>query len=472
MRTYDIIVRISSRDDDAESAEDQVNRCKDHIVDVLHGRVGRTFDPKADQSGWTSVDSPEYRAALVRVQKGASDGIVFRYKDRLARNVRALGRYFDELEEAGAEVVFVDKPELDYRTDDGRMETTIDGLMSERKLLSDRKRGNDLSRKFILEYGVSNSCPYGYRRNLAPGKARDRILSDRHDKVLVPDETAPVVRRIFAERIDGVSWTEIVDGLERDGIPGPRGGHWSVSTLRSIVRNECYLGFARYERRKGRRGKLTGEVLRNEHAHEAIVTRAQYNAAQSATKVQRSGTYSAGIAGGLLFCGTCGGRLAVAGSLENLTYGCRRQVNGGRCTAPVFVTKSRTDAFVEAEVLDALAGIEPARGDNDHISRLTAERDAARETLDTALERSMMLRDPSKAQALIERCEAALDAAEGLLEGALAKTETLDGLLPTAEHWQGLTGDERRRIAGVLIERITVGAKAARIEDRFTITAR
>jgi Recombinase len=309
----------------------------------------------------------------------------------------------------------------------------------------------------ILERGIPSKCPFGYQRN------EDGPNDPTRDpKVLAPDpETAPTVEDIFQMRADGFSWVTIADAT---GL--------TVPTVRGIVRNECYLGVVQYKRREYRKGAQTGETLRKDGCHEPLVSKALWKAAQSSMTVQRSGTYEAGIAGGLLICGSCGGKLAVAGSTANLTYGCRRQRNGGKCAAPVFVLKSRADEFVERQVVAALDAVEPTRGDNGQVERLTEARDEAKAKFDTALERSLMLKDPSKAQTLLSGAEAALDAATGALDDATARAEAVDGLLPTRDHWHGLSLDQRRRVASALIALIAVGPKAPRVEDRFTVAVR
>jgi DNA invertase Pin-like site-specific DNA recombinase len=463
---------MGDRASDAPTIEDQRAACE-AVIASRHGRVGREHDA-TNESGWTSVDSAPFRAALARCQSGATAGFAIAYADRLARNVRALGRFFDECEATGADIAFADHPDLDYRTDDGRTTTTLDGMMAERKYLADKRRGDRVARMFISERGVANSCAFGYRRNATEFDTRgepidsSKTLPERHGKVLVPDaDTAPVVRRIFAMRAEGTSWTAMVDALEADGIPGPprkrRGvitrGHWTASTLRSIVGNEAYRGVARYK------------ALRNEHAHEALVTRAQFDAAQSAVSVSRNGAYAAGLAGGLLRCGSCGGSLSVAGSPGNLTYGCRRQTNGGRCTAPVFVTKAIADAYVEREVLSVISAL---RG---HPSDAGAELARLAEALDTArgdLEGYNTLASavtPEDFLAGYNVRRTAADAAQDAYDAVLAAASGAEDL-PAADEWERYELADKRRVAGMLIERIDVGPRARLVEDRFTIVPR
>jgi DNA invertase Pin-like site-specific DNA recombinase len=462
-KTYDYVIRVSElgdRDSDATlTIPEQEARCLAEIA--RHGgRPGLKLDA-VDVSGGVVIDSPAYKKALKRVESRQSAGIVVAYSSRFARNWTAVGRYLEALQKAapgGGELWFADRPDIDYRTPSGAIVVSMDSVMNANYLAETKSKAEHTLRHNVLVRGIPSKCPYGYVRN------EDSVEPDpdRDPKALVPDpETAPTVQTIFRLRADGCSWVDI---SSETGV--------SVPTIRGIIRNVSYLGVVQYRRREHRKGAKTGEVLRKEGCHEPLVSKALWKAAQSSTTVQRSGRYEAGIAGGLLRCGHCGGKLAVAGSEANLTYGCRRQRNGGKCGAPVFVLKDRADDFVEARVLDALSAIEPARGDGGEVGRLTEARDQAQAQFDTALERSLMLSDPEKAQTLLTRVEKALEAAQSALEDALTQAETVDGLLPTVEHWSGLDLDQRRRVARALITSVSVGPRAGTIEDRFTVSLR
>jgi DNA invertase Pin-like site-specific DNA recombinase len=458
-RTYDFIIRVSElgeRDENQTiTIPEQRAKCVAEI-ERIGGRVGIELNA-VDVSGGVVIDSPAYARALGRVQSGETAGIVVAYSSRFARNAWAVGRYLEQLKKADGELWFCDRPGIDYRTPSGAIIVSVDAVMNDNYLVECKTKAESTLRRNILERGIPSKCPYGYRRNENGSKD-----PTRDPKSLEPDpDTAPTVQRIFQMRSDGFSWVAIA---AEAGLSHP--------TVQGIVRNESYLGVVQYKRREYRKGAQTGDVLRKDGCHEPLVSKALWKAAQSSTTVQRSGTYEAGIAGGLLICGSCGGRLAVAGSASFLTYGCRRQRNGGRCKAPVFVLKSRSDEFVERQVLAALDAIEPTRGDNGNVERLAEARDEAQARFDTALERSLMLKDPSKAQTLLSSAEAALDAAQSALDDGTMRAESVDGLLPTLEHWQTLSLDQRRRVAGALFASITVGPKAAHVEDRFTVLAR
>jgi hypothetical protein len=78
-------------------------------------------------------------------------------------------------------------------------------------------------------------------------------------RVLEVDESAEVVRRIFAEYLNGKGDRAIANGLNRDGVPCPSARRpeqnrhrladgWQGSTVRSILENPRYTGYAFFGR--------------------------------------------------------------------------------------------------------------------------------------------------------------------------------------------------------------------------------
>lgn len=346
---YDYLIRVSKMgnrkeaDDSTMTVDDQRAECEAAIREK-GGRVGK--EHKAlDQSGATSVDSKPYREALDRIKRGEANGLAVAYDDRLARDWRKLGRYYDELETAGAEVIIVNLPGVDYRTASGRMQTGLMAIVAEQKYQVAKDRGLKIADRTIAR-GVHNRVPFGYRRNgtYVDGKLVSKVASDKDAKALVPDlDTEPFLVRIFEMRADGQPWALIGRWLESESVAPPRGGSWAVSTLRNIIANETYLGFV-----------ILGK--RRVEAHAAIVRRSLWQRAQSAQSVHRTGKNAAGVAGGLLRCCCCSRLLSVTGS--NPAYTCRRTLDGQRCEKPVYVSKRRADEFVDNAMLTFLSQLQ------------------------------------------------------------------------------------------------------------------
>ena len=55
--------------------------------------------------------------------------------------------------------------------------------------------------------------------------------------MIEPSEAA-IVRRIFGERLSGHGAAAIADGLNRDGVPSPRGGLWTRQAVRALSVSE------------------------------------------------------------------------------------------------------------------------------------------------------------------------------------------------------------------------------------------
>lgn len=68
---------------------------------------------------------------------------------------------------------------------------------------------------------------------------------DADGNLVIEEEEAKVVRRIFREYLEGCSFRDIAEGLERDGIKtGAKKSKWHLSTIQGILQNEKYIGDA------------------------------------------------------------------------------------------------------------------------------------------------------------------------------------------------------------------------------------
>ena len=133
-------------------------------------------------------------------------------------------------------------------------------------------------------------APYGYK------------LIKQH---LVPDsKTAPVYRRIIKELVEGQSTREVADGLNRDGVLGPKGGKWRFSRITKMVKKRVYLGEFRYgdepegryhwasaggvqegaNTRKGRHWRKEHQPVVIPKAHKALVSVKDFDRVQAILK--------------------------------------------------------------------------------------------------------------------------------------------------------------------------------------------
>ena len=228
-----------------------------------------------------------------------------------------------------------------------------------------------------------------------PGRTRTRHAAwGRRAHRLEPDlATAPVVAWMFAQRLAGHSAARITRALNDAGIPCPSatdpernphrtGTAWTLRTVAAILANPRYTGRQVWNRQRTdhdlvdpantglghkqvQRWNLPdGWVISRKPAHPALVSEADFIAAQDAT-APRGPAGSATrkyLLAGLLTCGRCGRRLESAWSNGKPAYRCRH----GHTTATRPEPGQPKNTYIrEDQILGHLAAVAILLGRNE-----------------------------------------------------------------------------------------------------------
>ena len=146
---------------------------------------------------------------------------------------------------------------------------------------------------------------------------------DEEGRLVIEPEEAVVVKRIYAEYLDGASFLQIKRGLEADGIlNGAHNAVWHESNIRQILTNEKYIGDALLQKTYTVNILEKKRVTNNgiapkyyvEGSHEPIIDREVFLRVQAEiarrANVQTNGRrriYSARYAlSSMVVCGHCG----------------------------------------------------------------------------------------------------------------------------------------------------------------------
>jgi DNA invertase Pin-like site-specific DNA recombinase len=460
MDSYDTLIRVSKMNGRKASADSTMTLTDQRTL--INGELTRVGGRKAkafealDQSGFTVLESPVIEQILARVESGESKGLVLAYGDRLARNAWQLGGFFSRMEKAGAEIHDASMPGIDYRTPEGRQLTMMRGVSSEGVYFAAKRRGDNVADQVVAR-GVANAVPYGYQRNAVNGAKSD---PSKDAKALVPHpEHAKIVKRIFALRLKGQRVAAIVRTLNDAGVPSPRGKRWTDATVETTVRNEVYTGVVKLGQR------------RNEGVHKALVSKNDWRKAQGARAVTLSGTYKAGLAGGLLVCSGCRRPLGVAGHPGKLVYACRNSSAEAACPRRVYVSKAPADAFVAGTLVEAL---------DSHtldVFASTRELDEAKAALEAAqaskadvLAKADILTKDELEAALVPK-RAAEEAAQQAVERALMAAEDAVELPKSSSAFLASSETAQRRTARSLIDSVVVAppVTGGTVDDRFEV---
>lgn len=200
-----------------------------------------------------------------------------------------------------------------------------------------------------LGHSAGGAAPYGYDRlEIDPtgnsvrvmNKSSDWKSNKLHHVVWTPSPTnAAVVRWIFETYEKGTGLNLIVQKLNTDKTPAPRGRYWSKTMVHYLLRNRAYLGERIYNRRsykayrRGEKAKLANPesawVIKTD-AHKPLIDGGLFERVQA---IRRSKVITIGrtfqrpyLLTGLARCANCGYRMigqpTKGNGHEYLTYVC------------------------------------------------------------------------------------------------------------------------------------------------------
>ena len=205
---------------------------------------------------------------------------------------------------------------IDFHAEDHEQTMLALGYQSKREITRTRIRVRTAMAAQTREQGryLGGRPPYGYRlADAGPHPNKAHAAWGRRAHRLEPDPvTAPVVHWMFAQRLAGHSVARITRALNDAGIPCPSaadpkrnphrsGAGWTLATVASILANPRYTGRQVWNRQRTdadlvdpadtglghkqvQRWNLpAGWVISSRPAHAAIVSEADYVAAQDAS---------------------------------------------------------------------------------------------------------------------------------------------------------------------------------------------
>ena len=322
--------------------------CPDlEIVEVYtdNGITGRTFEREAFQRMLADVDAGKINCIMVKDLS------------RLGRNTIDTGYYIEKYFPLHR-VRFI---AVNDQFDSEDSENSGNHLIVPLKNMINEAYAADISKKVRAQQNqamrdgefVGARPPYGYRKD-----------PDNCHRLLVNEDTAPIVRQIFQWTVDGVALNVIVKRLNEQGVMTPGyylasiglitskklmgSGKWQTWTVGKILADEVYTGDMVQGKHTnvGHKQVVTKPVdwivVRN--THEPLVSREVFAKAQAvreqmASKYTRTMKvpYSENILRGRVFCAHCGKNLHRQRSHGRYFYRCisNDRMGEGSCTGGI-----------------------------------------------------------------------------------------------------------------------------------------
>jgi site-specific DNA recombinase len=413
-----------------------------------HDAVVTWHESELDVSG-SKMRRPIFDGIMRRVRAGETDGVIVAKLDRFARTLVGALSTLEEFERHNAVLVSV-ADNLDLSTPMGKAFLRI--LLVFAELESDRiSESWKTATSKAVERGIhiAKFTPIGYDKGT--------------DKRLVLSTDAVAVREAFLMRGAHRSRTEIALQLDRLA-PRHGGGRWTPPMVDRIIKNRVYLGWA-----------YRGEQI-NKHAHEAIVSMAEWQAANLAPVRAAARSKKPNLLGGIARCAGCRyvlapgkSRFGGTGGEDVLGYRCRTTHTAGVCTEPASIHARKLEAYVEAVWHEQMAQEAlSVQQDTDALQTAADALSAAEEEL------AAFAADVTARRLLGEGYHAALEQRAAAVNSARADLQKAIAAGPnpaTIERYDELPVTDRKRILGSSIDAIIVkrGHSQAPIEQRVTI---
>lgn len=340
LKNAGIYVRVSTERQVQEGYS--ISAQKENLINFAKSHNFKIYDIYADEgiSGKNIEGRPSVKKLIQDIKNGKIDVVLLQRFDRLTRSLSDTQEFIDLFKEFNIEVWSIgDGGVLDTTSSDGRLMTLLKGLLGqhERELTAERIKVA-FSRK--AREGYTNCCgctPYGYRR-------------EKGNKIIIVNQDeAKIVKRIYKMYIEGNSFTTIAKILTSEGIPTKKAGQkinkkkdgvvvdtkicvgvWSSKMIRLILTNPVYIGKVRYG--IGRNDYYIGDGHHKSIINETMWSKVQDKLSKIESKVHTKRSKDDVYFCGTLVCGLCGKKLTTSRTIGRIRKdGTRNLFNAYRC---------------------------------------------------------------------------------------------------------------------------------------------
>ena len=362
-----LYIRLS-KEDESEGPSQSVQNQESLLREFVYQHRLSVYDTYIDD-GWsgTSFDRPAFQRMIADIEAKKVNMVITKDLSRLGRDYILTGHYMER---------YFPEHRVRYISLLDGIDTGVDSTAND--ITPFRAIMNDMYAKDISKKIKSVKRDKQRKGQFIGGKPvyGYKMHPTEKNKIVIDEEVAPVVRRIFALALSGMSCRNIATLLNQEGVPtpatyaglpvarpGPYTGLWSSERISDMLQNETYIG----NMVQGRSVKISyksKKCLKQDPANWVIVegTHEPLVDAETFRKVRmlvnsrrhtRSRTYDF-LLKGLIFCHECGYPLAVlnrknARGEDVLYFVCRtyqRFTKAGVCTCHSIKEKTVTEAVV------------------------------------------------------------------------------------------------------------------------------
>lgn len=362
-----LYIRLS-KEDESEGPSQSVQNQESLLREFVQQHQLSVYDTYIDD-GWsgTSFDRPAFQRMTADIEAKKVNMVITKDLSRLGRDYILTGHYMER---------YFPEHRVRYISLLDGIDTGVDSTAND--ITPFRAIMNDMYAKDISKKIKSVKRDKQRKGQFIGGKPvyGYKMHPTEKNKIVIDEEVAPIVRRIFTLALSGMSCRNIATLLNQEGVPtpatyahlpvakpGPYTGLWSSERISDMLQNETYIG----NMVQGRSVKISyksKKCLKQDPAnwvvvegtHDPLVDRETFQKVRmlvNSRRHTRSRTYDF-LLKGLIFCHECGYPLAVlnrknARGEDVLYFVCRtyqRFTKAGVCSCHSIKEKTVTDAVV------------------------------------------------------------------------------------------------------------------------------
>lgn len=368
-----LYIRLSKEDDNEVESQSVTNQ-RSMLQTFVEQRRLYVYDTYIDD-GWsgTNFDRPNFKRMITDIEGKKVNMVITKDMSRLGRDYIQTGHYMERYfpENRVRYISLLDGI-------DTGVESTANDITPFRAIMNDmyakdiskKIKGvkHDKQRKGLF---IGGKAIYGYK-----------LSETEKNKLVIEEEVASIVRRIFALAVSGQSCRKIATLLNNEKVPtpatyaglsqgrkGPYSGMWSSERISDMLQNQTYIGnmvqgkSKKVNYKSSKRIKLDRkDWIVVENTHEPLIDKDMYEkvcmliASRKKTRIR---TYDY-LLKGIIHCHECGYPLAVvnrpnAKREETLYFICRTYQRF--CKANVCSCHSIKEETVTKVVLEKVSEI-------------------------------------------------------------------------------------------------------------------
>ncbi|MEG1309481.1 MAG: recombinase family protein [Bacilli bacterium] len=367
-----LYIRLSREDDDKTQESESIKNQRSLLLQYVKENNLTLVDVYIDDGfSGTNFDRPDFNRMIRDIELNRINMIITKDMSRLGRDYIGTGNLIEKyFPEHGVRYIAV--------TDniDTFLDSTNNDIAPFRAIMNDMY-AKDISKKIKSSIKakqkegkwVSGRTPFGY-------------MHDKKDKnkLVISEEQAKVVRRIYDLCLNGLSFYKIALVLSNEKVKSPAQyydfkwnntynasyGMWNAKTISDILKSEIYTGDLIQNKRSKVNYKVK-KIVKNspkdyiisKNTHEAIIDKNTFQEVQKKIpkNVGRHEKKEEHLLDALLYCGDCGHRISIR-SRRKVDNNCYTICNYYRTYMKYHVctTHSNNYDILEKVIIDKLKG--------------------------------------------------------------------------------------------------------------------